>query len=108
MVSHMCIMEQLLQNIPMTVVYLDDILVSGATPEEHDRNLRTVLTRFLDKGIRLRKEKCVFRHTSCRSLGHVIDEEGIHPTDDKVMVIKNAPVPQNVQQLRSYLGLIHY
>ena len=52
------IMEQLLQNIPMTVVYLDDILVSGSTPEEHDRNLRTVLTRLLDKGLRLRKEVC--------------------------------------------------
>ena len=38
------IMEQLLQNIPMTVVYLDDILVSGSTPEEHDRNLRTVFS----------------------------------------------------------------
>ena len=102
------IMEQLLQNIPMTVVYLDDILVSGSTPEGHDRNLRTVITRLLDKGLRLRKEKCVFRQKSGRYLGHVIDEEGIHPTDDKVMAIKNAPVPQNVQQLRSYLGLIHY
>ena len=102
------IMEQLLQNIPMTVVYLDDILVSGSTPEEHDRNLRTVLTRLLDKGLRLRKEKCAFRQKSCRYLGHIIDEECIHPTDDKVMAIKNAPVPHNVQQLRSYLGLIHY
>ena len=69
------IMEQLLQNIPMTVVYLDDILVSsGSTAEEHDRSLRTVLTRLLDKGLRLRKEKCVFRQKSCRYLGHVIDE----------------------------------
>ena len=40
--------------------------------------------------------------------GSLIDDEGIHPTDDKVMAIKNAPVSQNVQQLRSYLGLIHY
>ena len=101
-------MEQLLQNIPTTVVYLDDMLVSVSTPEEHNLNLRTVLTRLLDKGLRLRKEKCVFRQNSCRYLGHVIDEEGIHLTDDKVMAIKNAPVPQNVQQLRSYLGLIHY
>ena len=38
------IMEQLLQNIPMTVVYLDDILVTGRIHEEHDRNLATVLT----------------------------------------------------------------
>ena len=71
------IMEQLLQNIPMTVVYLDDIIVSGSTPEEHDRNLRTVLTRLLNKGLRLRKGKCVFRQKSCRYLGHVIDEEGM-------------------------------
>ena len=109
MVSQTCIMEQLLQNIPMmTVVYLDDILVSGSTPEEHDQNRQTVLTRLLDKSIRLRKEKCVFGHTSCRYLGHVIDEEGIHPTDDMVMAIKNAHVLQIVQQRRSNLGLIHY
>ena len=102
------IMEQLLQNIPMTVMYLDDILASGSTPEEHDRNLRTVLTRLLDKGLLLRKEKCAFRQTSCRYFGHGIDEECIRPTDDKDMAIKNAPVRHNVQQLRSYLGLIHY
>ena len=102
------IMEQQLQNIAMTAVFLDDILVSGSTPEEHDRNLRTVLTRFLNKGLRLRKEKCVFRQKSCKYLGHIIYEEGLHPTNDKVKAIQNAPVPQNVQQLRSYLGLIHY
>ena len=77
------IMEQLLMNIPMTVVYLDDILVSGRTPDEHDRNLRIVLQRLMDMGLRLRKEKCNFRQTSCTYLGHVIDAEGIHPTNDK-------------------------
>ena len=101
-------MEQLLQNIPMTVVYLDDILVSGSTTEEHDRNLRTILTRLLGKGLRLRKEKYVFWQKSCRCLCHVIDEEAIHQTDDNVMAIKNAPVPHNVEQLRSYLELNHY
>ena len=102
------IMEQLLHNIPMTIVYLDDILVSGSTPEDHERNLQTILTRFHDKGLRLRKEKCDFRQKSCRYLGHDIDEDGIHSTYDWVVAIKNVPVPQNVQQLRSYLWLIHY
>ena len=102
------IMEQLLMNIPMTVVYLDDILVSGRTPDEHDRNLRTVLQRLMDMGLRLRKEKCNFRQTSCTYLGHVIDAEGIHPTNDKLIAIEKAPVPKNVQELRSYLGLVHY
>ena len=36
------IREQLLQNIPMTVVYLEDILVSGSTPEEHDQKYTNI------------------------------------------------------------------
>ena len=95
------IMEQLLQNIPMTVAYLDDILVTGRTLEEHDRNLATVLTRLRDAGLRLKKEKCAVRQKSCTYLGHVIDAEGIHPTEDKVRAVLNAPALQNVHELRS-------
>lgn len=102
------IMEQLLQNIPMTGVYLDDVLVTGCTAEEHDRNLEMVLTRLQDAGLRLKESKCIFRQTSCTYLGHKIDAEGIHPTKDKVMAIINAPEPKNEKELRSYLGLIHY
>lgn len=102
------IMEQLLQNIPMTAVYLDDVLVTGRTAEEHDRNLEMVLTRLQDAGLHLKESKCIFRQTSCTYLGHKIDAEGIHPTKDKVMAIINAPEPKNEKELRSYLGLIHY
>ena len=102
------IMEQLLQNIPMTGVYLDDVLVTGRTAEEHDRNLEMVLTRLQDAGLRLKESKCSFHQTSCTYLGHKIDAEGIHPTTDKVKAIINAPEPRNEAELRSYLGLIHY
>ena len=60
------IMEQLLQNIPMTVVYLGDILVIGRTLEEHVHNLATVLTRLRDAGLRLKKEKCALWKTKCQ------------------------------------------
>ena len=63
------IMEQLLQNIPMTVVYLDDILVSGSTPEEHDRNLRTVLTRLFAQGPTVAKRKVCFQAEILQILG---------------------------------------
>ena len=43
---------------------------------------------------------------SVKYLGHVIDAEGLHPTEDKVRAIRDAPAPQNVTQLRSFLGLI--
>ena len=56
----------------------------------------------------MKKEKCAFRKKSCTYLGHVIGAEGIHHMEDKVRAVLNAPAPQNVQELRSYFGLIHY
>ena len=40
--------------------------------------------------------------------GHKIDSEGIHPIADKTLAIKEAPVPTDLSQLRSYLGLLNY
>ena len=102
------LMEQLLQGIPMTAIYLDDVLVTGRTLEDHDSNLRAVLTKLQDAGLRLKKEKCSFHQFSCTYLGHTIDAEGIHPTDSKVQALQNAPEPKDESELRSLLGLLHY
>ena len=101
-------MESLIQGIPMTVVYLDDVLVTGRTPEEHHSHLKQVLERLQKVGLRLKREKCSFGRPSCTYLGHRIDGEGIHPTEEKVSAIINAPEPRNVVELRSFLGLVNY
>lgn len=36
------------------------------------------------------------------------DAQGLHPTASKVEAIVNAPAPQNVTELRSFLGLLNY
>ena len=41
-------------------------------------------------------------------LGHKINAEGIHTSSSKVSAIVEAPEPQNVQELRSFLGLLNY
>ena len=41
-------------------------------------------------------------------LGHIISQNGIRPVPSKVDAIINAPKPSNVQQLRSFLGLVNY
>ena len=37
-----------------------------------------------------------------------MDAEGIRATPEKISAIVNAPQPENVQQLRSFLGLLNY
>ena len=101
-------MEQLLAGMPMVVVYLDDILVCGRTLQEHDEVLKQVLDRLQSAGLRLNREKCLLSQPSVTFLGHRIDATGIHPTAEKVQDVTNAPVPTNVAELRSYLGLINY
>ena len=41
-------------------------------------------------------------------LGHRIDENGLHPLEDKVKAILEVPSPRNVRELKSYLGLLSY
>ncbi|GFR67279.1 Pol polyprotein [Elysia marginata] len=35
-------------------------------------------------------------------------KHGIHPLDEKIQAIRDAPTPCNTQELRSFLGLLHY
>ena len=51
-------MDNLLKGLNHTTAYIDDIVVSGVTEEEHLRNLDEVLRRLNDAGVRLKKEKC--------------------------------------------------
>ena len=102
------VMENLVQGIPGVLVYLDDILITGATDKDHLKPLGEVLHRFEEAGLRLRKDKCVFKDSSVTYLGHRSDAEGVHPTPEKIEAIERAPNPSNVTQLKSYLGLLKY
>ena len=45
---------------------------------------------------------------SVEFLGHRIDREGLHTTPQKIDTIKKAPKPRNVQEVCSFLGMVHY
>lgn len=102
------IMDNLLSDIPKAVCRLDDILVAGTDHEDHLRTLSLVLERLLTAGFRLNKTKCKFLQPSVVYLGHKIDGEGLHPTEDKLTAIRDAPRPKDVTALKSFLGLLMF
>ena len=87
---------------------MDDILITGHSDAEHLVTLERVLDQLEKHGLRVNKSKCTFLAPSVTYLGHKIDKEGLHPTDDKVKAVQDAPAPKNIQQLKAYLGLINY
>ena len=101
-------MDQVLHGLPGMMCYLDDIIITGATDRKHLSNLAAVLERLREKGFRLKKDKCHFMQTTVEYLGHVIDAKGLHTSPKKCQAITEAPVPKNVTELRSFLGLVNY
>jgi len=101
-------MDQILQGIPFCHCILDDILVTGRDDDEHLRILDQVFEALHANGLRLNIEKCSFMQDSLEYCGHVITRNGIQQSPSKTEAILNAPVPENVSQLRSLLGLITY
>ena len=99
-------MEEILQGIPKTVCYLDDILITGQDDKEHLTTLQKVFERLHQWGLRLKESKCSFMTNSVNYLGYIVDAEGLHTAPDKIDAIRNAPRPENLHQLRSFLGLV--
>ena len=102
------LMENVLRGIPNVIVYIDDILVTGVNDQDHLKTLSIVLDRLEKAGFRAQKSKCRFMVPSVSYLGHLIDQVGLHPLQEKVKAVKEAPSPKNVSELKSYLGLLTY
>ena len=101
------VMDRVLQGLPVAC-YLDDILIAAPTEQEHNMILEKVINRLQESGIHLREEKCEISKKQVEYLGHMIDATGIHPMEDKVRAIHEAPIPQNITQLRAFVGLLNY
>lgn len=89
-------------------VYLDDVIVLGNTVEEHLENVQRILRRLRDANLRVNTEKSEFFKTQITYLGHVVDKSGIHTDPDKVKSILAFKVPENITELRRFMGVISW
>ena len=104
------LMEKCIGSMAFTdvLVYLDDLLVFSKTLEEHEEKLDKVLSRLEEYGLKLNPEKCQFVQSSVKCLGHVISAEGVQTDPDKIAAVVTWPRPQNVRELKSFLGFSGY
>ena len=100
--------DQVLRGLHFVYVYIDDLLVASASPQEHQEHLPLVFQRLSNHGIVLNPSKCQFGATSLQFLGHHIDCAGIRPLEQKVQVIRHFPLPTSPRKLREFLGLVNF
>lgn len=100
-------MEMIFEGYPCAII-VDDILIWGTTPEEHDANLRKILDRAREVGLKLNIKKCKFRTKSVNFVGHTFTEDGLKPDEEKTKAIRNMPKPDNQAALQRFLGMTNY
>ena len=102
------LMTKMLSGVSGAFAFIDDIIVSGSDIEDHKRNLFEVLRRINDYGFKLRIDKCSFGESKIQFCGHIIDKYGVRPDPAHVTSILEMPRPEDLSQLRSFLGAIKY
>ena len=105
---YQCCMDNLFVRKPHVVSYQDDILITGSSDAKYLDNLDRVLKKLTASGLRVRLNKYKFIAPSVTYLGNRIDSEGLHPTEDKIWAIRDAPARHNVTELKAFLGLFQF
>jgi transposase InsO family protein len=93
---------------PSWSVFFDDIIIFSHTFEEHLVHLEDVLKRLRDANVKAAIEKCRFVFPELGFLGHIVSRVGIKPDPEKVIKLRNFPVPKNKREIRQFFGLASY
>ena len=100
-------MSEILVNLDGVVCLMDDVLIYGETQQQHDERLDKVLQRLQQSGLTLNVDKCQFSCSQLPFLGQVVTQDGVQADPDKVAAIQEVPAPQNVEDVRRFLGMVN-
>ena len=87
------------------VVYFDDILIYNKSLDEHIEHIQCVLAVLREQELYANLEKCTFCTNKVVFLGFVVTGQGVEVDEEKIKAVRDWTPPQNVSQVRSFLGL---
>ena len=102
------IMDEMLKDIDGARAIMDDILIAGKTPQEHDRIMRKVVERATEWNLKLNFDKCQVKQPRVTYVGHFVTDQGLQPDPEKVRAIRSMPVPGSKYDVRRFLGFVQY
>src|SRR5688572_30227604 len=95
-------------NFEICLVYLDDVIIFGKTPEQHLDRLEQVFQRLRGANLKLKPSKCQLLRRNVCFLGHIVTPDGVAMDPSKITDVVEWPVPQRLRDVRAFLGLCSY
>lgn len=89
-------------------VYIDDVLIYGKSPAECLDRFEEILGLIQKANLKLNLSKCSFLQNEINYLGYEISSVGMRPGKAKIQSVVDFPHPENVHNVRQFLGLVSY
>ena len=98
----------IIQDLEGVYCYLDDIIVTGQSWEEHLHRLKSLFVRLEEAGLTINLKKSVFCKASVTYLGHIVGDGNVRPKTANIKAVLEYPVPTTRKSLQRFLGLASY
>ena len=95
-------------NVPGVTGIANDMIMYGRTDQEHDVNLLNFLEVCQRNNLTLNPDKMQFRLPRVSFLVHTWSDKGLTADPKKIKAVKKMKIPQDVEMMQSFLGMINY
>ena len=101
-------LDAIFLNIPVVTGIVDDMIIYGKDDQEHDEHLVNFLEVYRKNTLTLNSEKIQFRLPQVSFFGHQWSAKGLSLHPKKIAAVKHMELPQDMETMRSFLGLVNY
>ncbi len=104
------LMQIVLRGIKGIIIYLDDVCIvtRHGDFDQHLKDIRVVMERLIQTGLKCQRSKCSFGCHTLTYLGHVISRCGLSPSPDLVSAVATHPTPADSTEVKQFVGLVSF
>ena len=101
-------LDAIFLSIPGITGIADDMIIYGRNDQEHDQHLVNFLEVCRKNTLTLNPDKMQFRLPQVSFFGHQWSARGLSPDPKKIAAVRCMELPQDMEMMRSFLGLVNY
>ena len=101
-------LDAIFLDVPGVTGIADDMIIYGRSNLEHDKHLINFLEVCRKNTLTLNPDKMQFRLPQVSFVGHQWSAKGLSPDPKKIAAVKRMNLPQDMETMRSFLGLVNY
>ena len=101
-------LDAIFLSMPGVTGIADDMVIFRKIDQEHDVNVLNFLEVCRKNKLTLNQDKMQFRLPQVSFFGHFWSDKGLSADPKKIEAVRRMEIPQDVETMRSFLGLITY